>query len=340
MAGGIPANLDLSAVPNIGMLSPSSFRTNVTGGAGGQPIPGAVTSLPLQTSVNSNFPQLVKQAQDAAYGSQTQYLDPQFQQQEESLRQSMADQGIEEGSPAFSRAMGDFTRQKQMAYQGAQDQAVAAGNQQEQSLFGQSLAGGQFTNQALLAGGGFTNQAQGQLFGQGMSLADLYNQAQLGAAGQNVQAQEANLQRAQQQAAWPITAAQGELGVGTGLFGTGQNVFPTAAGMVNLAPEWPLAIPTAGPMGVSATAPNLGAAVQGATYANTLANQVQGQNLQRITDLTRTLTGQGGLFGQGGPFANMFSGGGGSDTWGFDPSGYGWSGTGAGGAQDFISYPQ
>jgi hypothetical protein len=156
---------------------------------------------------------------------------------------------------------------------------------------------GQFQNAALLSGAGLTNQAQQQLFGQGLNLTDLFNQSVLGAANQNLQAQGANIGRAQALFGAPITAAQAQLGVGGGLFGLGQNVMPTAAGLANVAPTWPLSIPTTGAQPVQGQQPNLGAAVQGATYANTLANQAFSQNLQRATNLLQT---GGNLFGGSG----------------------------------------
>jgi hypothetical protein len=317
LAGTLPTNIDLSAVPNIGALTPGSFRTDVTTGAGGQPIPGAVTSLPLQTGVNSNFPQLVQQAQDAAYKSQTQYLDPQFKQQEESLRQSLGDQGIEEGTPAFSRAMLDFNNQKQQAYQSAQDQSVAAGNEQQRALFSQALAGGQFTNQAMLAGGQFTNQAQGQLFGQGTGLADLYNQAVLGASGQNLQAQQANLGRAQAAFGAPYSAAQGLTGLGTGIYGTGLG---SLAGVLPGVTAWPT-----GATGIPNLAPGTATGVSPTNVAGAAiaANQARAQNFaQGQTNLSnmlgfgnlgaQALTGNsiGGLFGSGGLLGGGLFGGG------------------------------
>jgi hypothetical protein len=306
LAGTLPTNIDLSAVPNIGMLTPGSFRTDVTGGAGGQPLPSAVTG------VNSNFPQLVKQAQDAAYQSQTQYLDPQFKQQEESLRQSLGDQGVEEGSPAFSRAMGDFDRQKQMAYQSAQSQAVSAGNEQQRALFGQAIAGGQFAN-----------QAQQQLFGQGMSLADLYNQSVLGAQGANVQAAASNLGRAQAAFGAPYTAAEGMTGLGTSIYGTGLG---SLAGVLPGVTAWPT-----GATGIPNLAPGTATGVSPTNVAGAAvaANQARAQNFaQGQTNLSNMLGfgnmglnalglggSGGGLFGSAG---GLFGGGAGT---GFNAAG-------------------
>jgi hypothetical protein len=280
VASQVPTNLNLSNVAPITQLSPGSFQTNVAQG-------------PIQTGVNSNFPQLVQQAQNAAYQSQTQYLDPQFQQAQSNLTQQLADQGIQEGTPAYSRAMLDFNNQKQQAYQSAQDQAVAAGNQQEQSLFGQSLAGGQFAN-----------QAQAQQFGQGLNLADLYNQAVLGAAGQQNSAVQLGLGEAQAQAQQPINALQALLGAGTGMYGAGLQGMGTAAGMVNAAPTWP-SIPTYGGQQTTVPATSYSGIDQAAAMANSVANQAFNKNVSGLGTLGSTLgiTGSG-LFGGGTSVAN------------------------------------
>src|SRR6516165_9760669 len=99
----ISPTLDLSGVPSPVSLTPGSFQTNVPTGAGGQPIPQTQTSVsgagqgiatsvapagPIQMNLPpEDFGSQIKQTQDAAYQAQTQYLDPQFNQQEESLRQ-------------------------------------------------------------------------------------------------------------------------------------------------------------------------------------------------------------------------------------------------------------
>jgi hypothetical protein len=320
-AGNLPTGLDVSNVAPSSYLTPSSFRTDVTTGAGGQPLPGVQTSVagagPIQTSVSSDFPTLVKQAQDAAYQQQTQFLDPQFKQGRQQLIQMLADQGLQPGTEAYDRATGDFDRQQQQAYQSAQNSAVAAGNAQEQALFGQALGAGSFANQAQaqqfgqnVGQGQFANQAQGQMFGQGFNLANLYNQAVTGAAGQNINAEQANLGRAQAMFGAPFTAANARLGLGEGLFGTGVSGVGAAGGTSNLAPTWPLSIPTFGATGNIATQPtNLSDVQRAATGQNVagfntgqtqLANLFGGANVgsQLLTGKNLSnLFGDGGLLG-------------------------------------------
>jgi hypothetical protein len=106
---------------------------------------------------NQSTPDLVKQAQDAAYKSQTQYLDPQFAQQQEALQSQLANQGIAQGSAAYNTAMDNFSRQKQAAYQSAQNAAVGQGDLEQNVLFGQGAQQANLQNAA-------SQQAMSQLF--------------------------------------------------------------------------------------------------------------------------------------------------------------------------------
>jgi hypothetical protein len=349
-AGQVPTQLNMSGVAPITQLSPSSFQTNVaagpiqTGVGSGGPIQSGVgQGGPIQSGVNTNFGQLVQQAQNAAYQSQTQYLDPQFQQGQEALQQQLADQGIQEGTPAYSRAMLDFNNQKQQAYQSAQDQAVAAGNQQQQALFGESLGAGQFANAAqaqqfgqgvtagtfanqaqqqlfgqALAGGTFANQAQQQQFGQGLSLADLYNQAVLGAAGQQNTAVGLGMQEAQAQAQQPMNALQALLAGASGATNAGLGSLGAAGQFINQAPTWPLSIPTFGGQATTVAPTNMAQTQAAATGANTLANQALTSNLSGLTGVASPLLfGSGGIsnalgLGSSGLFGSLFGAGGGA----------------------------
>ena len=141
-----------------------------------------------------DIPELQKRIQDpnlllqdttnALYKANTQYLDPQFSQQQADLENKLANQGITQGSEAYNRAMLNFGNQRQQAYESARNQAIAGGQQAAQGMFGMNLQGGQFANQA--AGQQFgmgqqnaalNNAMQNQLFGQNLSAAQFQNQA-------------------------------------------------------------------------------------------------------------------------------------------------------------------
>lgn len=127
-------------------LSPSQQNLFNMGQQGeqtlGQTALGALGNVQSQYATPfdpSNFGASVKQAQDAAYNAQTQYLDPQFEQGQKSLDNSLINQGITQGSEAYNNAEGNYGRQKQAAYQSAQNAAVGAGNQEQSTLYGQAL---------------------------------------------------------------------------------------------------------------------------------------------------------------------------------------------------------
>lgn len=291
----VSPTLNLSGVPTPQQVTPANFQTSVAQG-------------PIQTSVSSDFPTLVKQAQDAAYQSQTQYLDPQYSQAKSNLDQQLADQGIQPGTAAYDRAQGDFARQKQMAYQSAQDQAVAAGNQQEQALFGQSVQAGSFAN-----------QAQQQQFSQGLSMADLLNQAELASINQGNQAAQLGLQRAVATQQAPVSTLGALTSAAGGVSNIGTSNIATGGNLVNVAPTWSTQIPTMGGYNYPVAPTNYAAATQAAGQYGLSSAQALNQNLSTATSLgnlfglTGTgglLTSGGGLFSSGGLLGSLFSGGG------------------------------
>ncbi len=97
-------------------------------------------------------------------------LNPQFDQQEVSLRTRLAGQGIKEGSEAWNNAYANYGRQRNDA-----DLAITAQGLQEQ-LGQQGLA---------LNAGNFVNNAQGQAFNQNLGTGTFANSAQAQRYGQN-----------------------------------------------------------------------------------------------------------------------------------------------------------
>lgn len=97
---------------------------------------------------NPDYSAQIKQAQDAAYNSQTQYLDPQFAEQGDQLNARLANQGLQVGDRAYDTSQDQFSRGKQAAYQSARDAATQAGNQEQNVLFGQDLSKANLQNSA------------------------------------------------------------------------------------------------------------------------------------------------------------------------------------------------
>lgn len=89
----------------------------------------------------------IQNAQDAAYRSQTQYLDPQFQQGQAALDTKLANQGVAHGSQAEKDAQSNYGLQKQQAYQSARDSATSSGQAEQARLYGQALSSADLQNQ-------------------------------------------------------------------------------------------------------------------------------------------------------------------------------------------------
>lgn len=81
------------------------------------------TPLPSAGDLAGNL----QDVQNSVYARNTQYLDPQYAQMQHDLNNSLTNQGIPQGSEAWTRAQGDLQRQQQAAYSDARDAAVQAG---------------------------------------------------------------------------------------------------------------------------------------------------------------------------------------------------------------------
>ena len=147
-------------------------------------------------------------AANASYGQAASRLDPQWNERQQQLQDQLANQGIGVNSDAYANAMRDFGQQENDAYNQANFQAQTQGLNAENALFGQSLAQGQFANQAAAQEyaqnqglAAFHNAAAGQDFGQNLAAMQAANQAQAQANAENQSAaQFANSAQGQQTA--------------------------------------------------------------------------------------------------------------------------------------------
>lgn len=131
----------------------------------------------------TDFGTQIKNAQDAAYRGQTQYLDPRFERDQGSLNAQLANQGLQVGDKAYTNAQDAFDERKRAAYQSAQDAALGAGAQIQNQGFNQGLqgAGLQFaeynqpldTYNALMTGNSPTNPTFGNVPGVNMANTDV-----------------------------------------------------------------------------------------------------------------------------------------------------------------------
>ena len=150
--------------------------------AQGQPPPGQSQYDPF-TAIASNP---VASTQLATYLQSKQMLDPQWQQATEQQQAQLVAQGLNPNSAAYQNAMHLFGQQQNEAYNSAMFGAINAGDQEQNTLYGQNLQSGEFANSAqnqnynqLMGEAGLANSAQSQNYGQQMGRAELTNSSQL-----------------------------------------------------------------------------------------------------------------------------------------------------------------
>lgn len=178
-----PDQQHLLDIGNQGALSLGNIALGQLGQVGnayGSPINTSGLPGVRSTASDQSTPDQIKAAQDAAYRSQTQYLDPQFEQGQASLDNSLINQGITQGSEAYNNAQGNFGRQRQAAYQSAQDAATTAGFGEQNTLFNQGIQGANLQNSAQA-------QALSQLFALRNQPLNEYNALMTGAQVTNPQ---------------------------------------------------------------------------------------------------------------------------------------------------------
>jgi len=112
---------------------------------------------------------LVKDLQtqrDSLYNQQTSFLDPQWKQDQSDLEKKLISQGIAQNSDAWNRAVGDFSRNKEFAYNNARNSAITGGGAEQSRLFNIGLASNQNAYNQALQNAQFHNAAQAQGFNQ------------------------------------------------------------------------------------------------------------------------------------------------------------------------------
>lgn len=103
----------------------------------------------LVTNVNNATGDAARnQAIDAIYGQYKSRLDPQFAQQQTDTETDLINKGYDPTSEGYGKALDNFNRAKNDAYQTAQNNAVTQGNALQQQYFNQAVQAGSFQNQA------------------------------------------------------------------------------------------------------------------------------------------------------------------------------------------------
>jgi hypothetical protein len=196
--------IDLSGLPALrGGATPGQLQTSISGvpavqngfDPGGSVQSNIADAGSIQTGLNfagaprlygaNDFNAANLRTQAAQYARAASRLDPQWATNQHDLDARLANQGVVQGSEAWQRAQDEIGRQRNDAYDQAIYGAIGAGNQEQQNLFGNSLAARQQSVGETEAAGNFANQAQQQRFGQNQASADFANQAQQQRFGQN-----------------------------------------------------------------------------------------------------------------------------------------------------------
>jgi hypothetical protein len=104
---------------------------------------GILSNLPTG-GINQNFNDAANNAAKAAFGAQTNFLNPQFALQNKQLSQQLDDRGLPIGSEARTDATNNQQNQENLAYTQAANNAYGAGLQAQNQGFNQAV-----TNQNL-----------------------------------------------------------------------------------------------------------------------------------------------------------------------------------------------
>jgi hypothetical protein len=262
------------------------------------------TGLEKLPTSSQDFGRAVTDAQNAAYNTQAGYLDPQFAQKGSDLRQQLADEGIGVGTQAYSRAQGDLGRQSTLAYQQAQDAAVAAGQAEQQRLFGEALSGRQQGVNEALTSGQFRNQTNQSILGD-LLASRAQGASEIGQAGQfaNTAAQQG----------WqdPLTALASLAGTGTGITGSAASNLATLNPLSGF--EWAGQLPTFGGSPTAISPANVVGAQQVANQAAanrfTAANTLNNQLFNGLGTVGGAALSGTGPFSSTGIFGNIFGAG-------------------------------
>lgn len=173
--------------------------------------PFSLSGLPqMQTGEGAR-----QQAIESAYGQATSRLDPAWQQREDATRTRLLQQGLDPGSEAFQREMGNLGQQRNDAYSSAMNAAIGQGTAAGDSVFRNSLLGRQ---QALADALRARGQAFGELQGmQGLLGMPSFMGAGAGVAPQLLQAAGLQSQADLQRYATDQQAQSDMIGAGAGL---------------------------------------------------------------------------------------------------------------------------
>lgn len=178
---GVPS---LQTSPDMQRVAPGQYQTNAGQtdqlSVNGPGIQGTLSTDGLAELYGAaDLEGVRRQTQDALYGRQAAYLDPQWQRREEGTRTRAANMGIVEGSEAWNNLMDAEGRARSFDYGQARDSAITGGGAEMARLAGiaSQNRGQQFGERQ--AQGNFQNSAQAQALAEALATAGFGNNARL-----------------------------------------------------------------------------------------------------------------------------------------------------------------
>lgn len=223
-------------------LTPPSLQGSV--GNAGQIATGFDPGSPLQTSFNpgqqvqgqvgsQNINQSVMQAELGSYNNAQMFLQPQQAQAAEQQQAALVAQGLNPNDTAYQNSQNLFQLGQTQQQQSAINNAIAAGQTEQNTLFGQQVQQGNFANSAAgqeyaqnQGSAAFNNAAAGQQYGQNQGQAAFQNTAQQQQYGQDLSSAQFANQTAQQNFQNQAYAQQQPINEFTALMGNGQVQMP------------------------------------------------------------------------------------------------------------------
>lgn len=225
-------------------------------------VPGLVGGADLQKTYGD--------AQKAAYGMQSQYLDSSYDQRQHDLENKLVQQGVLQGSDAWNRETQNLGQQRTFDYNNAFNNSFDKGLSAQSQIYNQGLASNQNAYSQATGNANFHNSAQQQGFGQSLANANLNNASSAQTFGQNLANAGLNNSAQGQQFGQGVTNANLQNQ------GRGQAINET-----NYLRQQPLNELNALRTGSQVTAPQFGSTpqgnVQGTDIAGMYQNQYQGQ---------------------------------------------------------------
>lgn len=154
---------------------------------------------------------------NAQYAAAASRLDPQWSNNDNDVSAKLAAQGISENSDAYRRAQTTESNAKTDAYNQANYSATAAGNAEQQALYGEDLSSRQQSQNEIDTQGEFANTAQGQIFGQNAQTTAVDNANSQSEGAFEDQARQQQIEQAAYLRNMPIQDIATLLGTGSGV---------------------------------------------------------------------------------------------------------------------------